>query len=146
VVLKTVLLKIEVFWYITPSWLVKSYWSFRLACCPHQKGKGVSVQVMKGYGELEDSSTRSVLYYQRDLGGRLCVLAFLNLGQTHSIYWKFGWVHLKTSRDISRKKKSLLLLLWIAPQFLNNPADGLITTSYAYIITVKCNPMKALLI
>jgi len=36
-------------------------------------------------------------------------------------------------------KESLLLLLEIAPRLLNNPANDLITTHYAYIITVKGN-------
>jgi hypothetical protein len=41
------------------------------------------------------------------------------------------------------EKKSLLLLLGIAPQLFNNPANDLITTDHAYIITVKGNQIKA---
>jgi len=44
VVHRALLKEIQVFWYFTPSWLVKFYWCVRAACCSY-----VKVQVMKPY-------------------------------------------------------------------------------------------------
>ena len=58
------------------------------------------------------SSNHSELHYHRQLGGWLYALAFSILGtETHSTYSRCGWVHLKTSRDISGKEKSLAIAL-----------------------------------
>jgi hypothetical protein len=105
---------------------------------PTSKGKVVSVNDMKVYGDLRNSSTHSELHYQRELVGWLYDLAFLYIGTVpqHVLKMRLGETH-------KQGKKSLLILLGIAPRLLNNQPNDLITTDYAYIITFKGNQIKS---
>ena len=86
----------------------------------------------KAYGELQEW-----LHSFRTLGW-FYYLAFLTLGTDPRIRIEniAGFVP-------KQGNKSLLLLLGIAPRLVNNPSNDLITTHYAYIITVKDNQIKA---
>jgi hypothetical protein len=105
---------------------------------PTSKGKGISVHIMKAYGELEKKFPLIRKSLPQGIASMVLWPAILTLGAEYPapIVNADGCVR-------NQGKKSLLLLLGIAPQLINNPDYDLITTDCAYIITVKGNQMKA---